>query len=597
MTIKKNWFSYFTLIIFFVCIGYAIFTCILNFGVSKEYPFLWYGGTICLLAVIFVLIHFFSKFFIGFRLYRFFPQEKSYSKIIEGLLVVIILVVAVIERIWVIQNVHIAVSSDFQTYYQTAVLLSNGTLIQNGAGLCAYISEFPHVIGFPFVLALLFKITGPSLTAGLYLNMAASIIGVFFIYRTARLLGGRLCGLIALTLMAFWPSMILYGDLLASEPMFTCLMIIAIYIFVHIIKYPAKTGKISICIILSALLGITMATASSVRPMTEILLIAAVLTLVLCNIKLRDANKTLGIFRRAVCKGWFRAAVAVFAYLLTSLIISGSIMSAIGRNLPSGSVSYGFNLMVGVNIKANGAWNQEDADFFTNQFSGTNSAQAAHKASVDIAIGRIEANPVGVLNLAMEKFTFLWENDDFASSWNTLFLTQQNNYTNDIKNLITNVTVWDNYIYLVCLFLSFIMGLILWRKKTGSSAQVLMLFFIGTVMVHMILECQNRYHYNILPVFMLLTAMGVTEIYKSYHHKPDVKELSNIIDPETMAQVAATQATQAPQSVNAGFDMLSAIKEGHVTVTVTEAYLSKENNVEKNDDTENDSDTTQGEQK
>jgi hypothetical protein len=104
------------------------------------------------------------------------------------------------------------------------------------------------------------------------------------------------------------------------------------------------------------------------------------------------------------------------------------------------------------------------------------------------------------------------------------------------------------------------MGLILWRKKTGSSAQVLMLFFIGTVMVHMILECQNRYHYNILPVFMLLTAMGVTEIYKSYHHKPDVKELSNIIDPETMAQVAATQATQAPQSVNAGFDMLSAIK-------------------------------------
>jgi len=104
----------------------------------------------------------------------------------------------------------------------------------------------------------------------------------------------------------------------------------------------------------------------------------------------------------------------------------------------------------------------------------------------------------------------------------------------------------------------------------------LILFFIGTAMLHMILESQNRYHYNILPVFAILAASGIIEIFRHY-----AKKTSTIKPDETseaQQELAAVQeenlADQEPvEAKDNKFDMLSAIKDGHVIVTISEAYL------------------------
>jgi len=54
------------------------------------------------------------------------------------------------------------------------------------------------------------------------------------------------------------------------------------------------------------------------------------------------------------------------------------------------------------------------------------------------------------------------------------------------------------------------------QTKTASPAHVLILLFIGTVALHMVLEFQNRYHYFILPVFMILSSMAIAGIYRGY---------------------------------------------------------------------------------
>jgi hypothetical protein len=114
----------------------------------------------------------------------------------------------------------------------------------------------------------------------------------------------------------------------------------------------------------------------------------------------------------------------------------------------------------------------------------------------------------------MKKFSYLWENDDYASSWNTLFLSQQGTLTPELQSWINRITLWNNDIYLLCLFLSAVYGFILLRRKDSGNAQILILLFIGTVILHMILESQNRYHYYILPVFMILSSLGIIEIYR-----------------------------------------------------------------------------------
>jgi hypothetical protein len=216
-----------------------------------------------------------------------------------------------------------------------------------------------------------------------------------------------------------------------------------------------------------------------------------------------------GKLSRASCQGWFMALVIFLSFFICNQFVSASVSNTIAYKLPGRSVSY-------VSIDAKGAWNQQDADFFANEFAKTNSPEAAHKASVQVAVQRIKDDPAGVLNLAMEKFTFLWENDDYASTWTTFFLSQQGNLTRERQNIINRFNNWNDYFYLLSVFFSMVFGFKLFKKKDIGPVPVLILLFIGTVFLHMILECQNRYHYFILPAFIILSSMCIEDIYRVY---------------------------------------------------------------------------------
>ncbi|MEI6101031.1 MAG: glycosyltransferase family 39 protein [Eubacteriales bacterium] len=509
MEIKKNCFDYVILMIFEICAAYALFSGILFVGSSQTVPFLWYGGTICAFAIALILVLFIS----GIKL-SLSPSFERQSIVIERAVVLAALLASAIIRIWVITKLPIAASSDYQTYYQVADLLAKGTL--SSSGYSGYIAEFPHVIGYPFILSLLFRITGPSVSVGLAINLAASLFSVLLTYRIARTLCGRLAGLIALMAAAFWPSQILYGTILASEPVFTCMLLLCIWLFIYLYRYPVSLGNREGSVFLSVLLGILLALTSAVRPLSQIFLVALLFCLIPFVKKFNKNEQMLnGKVSRASCQGWFLSLVIVVSFFFCSQLISSSISNTIAYKLPGSTVSFGYNLLVGVNIDAKGAWNQQDADFFANVFAQTNSPEAAHRASLDAALQRIGSNPVGVMNLAMEKFTFLWENDDYGKTWTTLFLDQQGNLTQERQNIINQFSQLNNLFYLLSIFFSAVLGFQLFRRKKSGPVQAMVLLFVGTVALHMVLESQNRYHYFMLPVFMILSSMAIANIYRN----------------------------------------------------------------------------------
>lgn len=574
MEIRKNWFTYFALTVFSACMGYILFSGILALGSSMKYPFLWYGGSFVIMGTLWLIAHVFSLFVAKFKLTRFFPKQSPYGILLEGLFLLAVLSASAVARVWVINNFPMEPASDYKTYYQIATMLSQGNLLRDGVGLCDYVSYFPHVFGYSYILSLLFKITGASVSAGLYLNMVVSLLCVVFAYLIVRMLCGRAGGMIAAVLVAFWPSQILYSNFLAAEPVFACMMLFSLGLAVYLFKYPIEKGKPSRCLLLNIALGISLALASAVRPMSVILLIAVILCVLPCRIPLTKDKNEVELLRRGMYKGWFRALVIGASYFLCSFIISNGVAAAIDRELPGGTVSFGYNLLVGLNIESKGSWNDPDARLLDEKFSATGSTVEAQKACRDEAIKRLGENPVGIANLAMEKFTFLWRDDDYASHWNLLFMEQQNNLTPDRKNLINAVIPWNNIYYLFCVFFSLTIVPSFWRKEKGSPAQMLVLLFIGTVMVHMVLENQNRYHYNILPVFAILASIGMVEIYHHYARKPDTPVKQELPIPQEPSVVPPA----APAAVveDKRFDMLSAIENGHVTVTVSEAYRKKE---------------------
>lgn len=587
MTVKKNWFTYLILAAFEIMILFSLFSGA-NFIVKgRSMQFSWQFCAIASMVLLPLIFCFISWLSSVINIESLFKKGSTKSIVTEIVIAVLIIAGGFVARIYAINNFYITPSSDYNTYYQVAELLSKGTLVTEGQGLCDYISLFPHVIGFPFFLSLVFRITGPSLEAGLYFNLIVSMISVFLIYRIARLICGRVGGLFALLLAAFWPSTIIYGTLLASEPLFNCLLLVCLYIVTYMFYYPAFEGKISVSIVLSILLGVVIAIAATVRPVSLILLIAIAVTMLFCNKKFgRAAREKLGIFRCAVCKGWFRIILMTVTYFICSQITSGAVVNAIQKNVPSGSVSFGYNLLVGLNEESHGTWNQEDADLLTKTLEDTGSPEAAHKVCLDKAIAKIKARPVETVNLLFDKFSSLWSNDDYGTTWNLLFLGQQNRLSPIVESKLKATQTANDIAYLAMLSLCAVAGLILIRRKEGSPLLIPALFFIGTALMQMGVESQNRYHYDVLPMFMIIAAFAVSAIYK--HYKPVKAEKVPITIPLAAAdsykeaaaqQVVVDDANENKEPLHCEpFDIMSALNDGNLSITVTPAYKAKTDN-------------------
>lgn len=602
MKTHRNWFTYIYLTFFGICLCFSLFGAILNIGISTKYPFLWYGGILLTMGGLWLILNALAKILSRFNIYRL--KGRRLGLCLETVLITAVLIAAGAARLWIVRNLPVQPESDFKTYYEIAKLLSQGTLKSDGAGYCDYISQFPHVIGYPYVLSLFFKLFGASVATGLYVNLAAGLMSIFFVNRIARLVCGSTGGILAAALAAFWPSQILFINQMASEPLFMCLSLLCIWIAAYLFKASTEVKDTRI-LLLNVLLGILLAAAGGVRPVSVILLIA----ILICTITYRevpDENSKPGLIKSCVSRGWIRVIFVFISFLICSQLISGATAHTIGRKLPGSTVSFGYNLMVGLNTESRGAWNEKDAKFLTDRFTETDSAQEAHKASLREALKRVREDPERIADLVFEKYTLLWANDDYGAYWNLLFLEQQHKLTVERKDFINAIAVWNNIYYIICMYLSLITGIFLWFRKNEGTEHILVLYFVGTAFLHMLLESQGRYHYNILPVFAILASAGISEIFKYYRrrekHDPAYENGSAVpvieknpaagqLDEKqentaSKAAISIGEHEEEKISSDHSFDILDAIRNGHVTVTVTEAYLKESGDVLREDQKE-----------
>ncbi len=585
METRKNWFTYIYLTIFVICLSYSLFSATLNIGVSAKYPFIWYGGMLAAMGGLWLVLSTSATIASRLSLWRIKPVSRRFALYLEAFVLISIIAAAAFLRLWVMSNLPVKPESDYLTFYNIAELLSKGELVSDGAGYCDYISQFPHVIGFPYILSLVFRVFGVSVSTALYFNLAVSLLSIFFVHRTARLLAGKAGGILAAAIAAFWPSQILYINQIASEPVFMCLSLGCIWMTAVLFKAPAveKSWKI---LVLNIALGILLAIAGGVRPVSIILLIAIIICSVTYKARLSETDKA-GLIKSCMSRGWIRLLVILAGYMACSMLITTATAKAIDRELPGTTASFGYNLMVGLNIDAKGSWNEKDSNFLIDKFAETRSAEEAHVACRTEALKRLEQNPAGIANLIFHKYALLWEDDDYY--WNPTFFQQDDPAKNEFIN---NVTVWNNIYYTVFVYLSLLAGIFLWFKKKVGTEHVLVLYFIGVAILHMILESQSRYHYNILPVFAILASAGVVGIFR--HHVAARRAAADRIatsaadfkSEEQFFENAPAIAEQNPSDEDIiekeadqndnKFDLLYAIKQGHVTVTVTEAYLNRD---------------------
>ena len=580
---KKSAFSYFVIILYLIGTLYILICGVNNLGEGQEYPYVLQGAFLVAFILLWLFINALAAFSARLELEDIISKRKKLFCVAEAMVVLVILAVAVYVRLICIQKLPMEPESDYKTYYEIADLLKRGILTEEGAGYCDYIAMFPHVFGYPYVLSVIFRIFGTSVRVAQIFNVVLAAGAIFISYRIARLIGGAAAGVYTLFLTAFWPSQILYINQVASEYLFSFMLLLCLYIFmITIKKYDAKVRHPVVGVLLYILLGILLALTACVRPMALILLITIIMCIFFRKMwlpvkKVIDQPVSLVI----LSKGWMRCAIVVLTYFMISSFCSMGIEYAIDRPLASGSASFGYNLLVGLNQESMGGWNQEDADYLYNALDEYRNATEAHLVCRDLAIQRLKGAPEGIFNLFLYKFRTLWSNDDYGSTWSILFMDQQGTLTREREQFLYKIRDFSNLYYLMVVAFAAVGGVFLW-KKGNIFLYPFCLIFVGTVGMHLLVENQNRYHYHALFMFALIAGCTVKDIYAMNRSKVlalreekeriqqqaerDRERMQKILEDEEMLVKLREEAMKSQ------FDMRSALEKGYIKMSVSEAY-------------------------
>lgn len=584
---KKNAFGYFVNILFLVGVLYALVCGIGDLGTGREYPYLLRGAFFLLLLCFWCLLNAMAAVAARMEWEDLSRTKKRVLNVMEALFAIAVLALSVYVRLMAIWNLPMQPASDYKTYFEIGDYLNKGTLTKSGTGYCDYIAMFPHVYGYPNFLSWLFRHFGTKVSVAQYANVILSVATVFFTYRTGRLAAGRMAGLTALVLAAFWPSQVLYTTMVAGEFLFSFWLMLGIYLFVLSLKICTADMRHPVLgVLLHIAIGISLGLSAGIRPMALI----AVITIILCIFPRRlflsaEKEEQPSISLMILSRGWMRCLIIILCYVMITTASNMTIENTVNRKLASGSTSFGYNLLVGLNAQSEGGWNQEDADYLYDAYDRTGDAGQAHLACRDLAIQRLTRDPESLLNLFLRKYHVLWGNDDYGGTWNLVFLDEQGNLTPERESFLYSSRDWGNLYYLICLAFAGIAGIFLW-KKGNDIEYVFILIFVGTVGMHLFVESQNRYHFHALYMLALLVGCSVDGIYrlnrskvlKLREEKEAARELLRLKKEriEKMHQDEAELTRLREEAMQSKFDMKDALERKLIKVSVSQAYQQEE---------------------
>ena len=236
-------------------------------------------------------------------------------------------------------------------------------------------------------------------------------------------------------------------------------------------------------------LGLLLAVINAVRPISAILIIALLLWLLLLRGReLKDGK---------LWRFWLVCLTALLlCFQLSGKLWDRHLEQVLGEE-PAGLPVY--NLYVGFNMDTLGQWSSEDMDLlFEYRRQAGGSAPMAQKSMLPHVLERLQSDELDLPRLfAAKLFTFLG-NDELGGY--TYRFTRSEGFVK-ICMVICNC-----YYYLILALA--LAGLTrLWKGDQPSAFLLLPLYTLGLTLAHMLIEVSSRYHYSLIPMFIILAAL------------------------------------------------------------------------------------------
>lgn len=400
--------------------------------------------------------------------------------------VLLILVVACALRISFVGLMHEqGYTSDEKEYISLARNLADGKPFIDSNG--EWSTKAPL---WPFTLSLVFRVFGIGLLIPCLFNCLLGTIVVYLGFRLCwELLENRLVALISATLLAVYPSLIIYSDILQAEAMYIVFVLLTFVCVERMQKHPTSMNAVWLGVF-AGLATLTRAVFFGYFPFLLILVLI--------------------IHERA------RRAVPIIclAFIAWSFVLLPWIIRNYGVHSTFVPISSwgGISLLLGNNPYSTGTWSSKPGfnDWFAAK-AKENGVELAQSNEIQrsalgkkLAIEFMTSDPVGAATLAVKKFYMHWIYPITNSDSNT--------------KLQAVAVAGDVALYTFAGLGFLAMAGI--RKKLAPIVMAIVFFTVLQVVMH----CEARYRLPIMPLVAVFSASGVALLVDTRA----VKEFLNI---------------------------------------------------------------------
>ncbi len=402
----------------------------------------------------------------------------------------ILLLALTLRLIWAIA-VPVIPISDSYAYDVFAQNLANGA----GYGWTAHSPSAYWPVGTSFVYSLFFRFFGHNYFQIAILNIFLGLLTIWLSMHLAKHFFDQRVAVITGILLALWPSQIQFTTVLASEQLFTALIVLSLAIW---------TNESLALWFRSGVIGIVLAGASYVKP---IALLIPILLFVMEYAKTREIAKS------------FISMVIMFI-LMAMLIAPWTIRNAqeFGSFVII-STNGGANLWMGNNPASTGGYME-----LPPEVKGMNEAER-DKFLKSLAIAHIKERPDLFAFRVVKRIVDTHSRESIGVVWNEKGLTSRYG-----TKVLLPLKLINQFYWLSMLVFSLV-GVVLIGIQTGWFKlfyQPLVLFWTYFAGIHAVIVAMDRYHFPSIPMISILAAFAMTtclsQFFKKKRSVPEKKQ-------------------------------------------------------------------------
>jgi hypothetical protein len=363
--------------------------------------------------------------------------------------------------------------SDFAVMYRSALKAVNGDFTFLSS---PYYSSWVYQLGFTYYEALLIKLFGNHLFILKLFNVFFSMGASVLVYMIARKGLNEFSARVAALLYTFYIPNVLYCSVLTNQYISTFMFYLGIYFLVG----KGLSNKYSWLWI-----GLAIGMGNIMRPLGSFFLLGIGVFVFIYRILPFRKNESIYFTKRLV-------GVLLVYFVFQQLVSFSFIQTGLSVKPLSNQEPY-WKFTLGLNAHSNGAWNAADQRYVS-QFKVGQARNQAEKSLIKERLNHKKR----IIHLFGNKFIAFWGKPDAGVYWSMRGLKQ--------PVLQLSIVIYERLMYMVSCLL--VIGTILLFKKENQLAPLLYILVAGYAAIHMVIEIQTRYRFDILPVLFLLAGYG-----------------------------------------------------------------------------------------